>query len=192
MSGLGFIIQKKKALSFTLYSDTNRIFFAPKWSTLRFFGVVGSTCQCVIFVLFCFTQTMSVNMKCAGELLSTVSSVCSNTQQLVFMEARKPSIGLFHYGSILSFAVVQGNDPESFVCNWIPMQMWSCNHLLPHHCWVEGQPGRDNWRAIKSLNVSAQPWESKGTMVTRQICAELFLHLHELNWAIHGCLGVYL
>lgn len=60
---------------------------------------------------------MSVNMKCAGELLSTVSSVCSNTQQLVFMEARKPFIGLFHYGSILSFAVVQGNGPESFVCN---------------------------------------------------------------------------
>lgn len=70
-----------------------------------------------------------------------------------FMEALKPFVGLFHNGSILSFALVQGADPESFVCNWIPMQVLSCNHLVPHHCWVV----RDNWRVFKPLNVSAQP-----------------------------------
>lgn len=75
-----------------------------------------------------------------------------------FMQALKPFVGLFHNGSILSFARVQGIDPESFVCNWIPMQVWSCNHLVPHHCWVEGQPGRDDWR-FKPLNVSAKPWD---------------------------------
>lgn len=66
-----------------------------------------------IFVFF-ITLTMSVNMKCAGELLSTVSSVCV---AVGFVEALKPFVGLFYNGSILSFALVQGIDPESFVCN---------------------------------------------------------------------------
>lgn len=34
-----------------------------------------------------------------------------------FMEALKPFVGLFHNGSIVSFALVQGFDPESCVCN---------------------------------------------------------------------------
>lgn len=120
-----------------------------------------STYECVYicFVLFVFYSDHVCEQElCWGTPLYCEQFVFKYTA-VGFMEALKPFVGLFHNGSILSFALVQGIDPESFVCNWIPMQVLGCNHLVPHHCWVEGQPGRDNWRAFKPLNVSAQPWD---------------------------------
>lgn len=101
---------------------------------------------------------MSEHEMCWGAPLYCEQCVFKYTT-VGFMQALKPFVGLFHNGSILSFARVQGIDPESFVCNWIPMQVWSCNHLVPHHCWVEGQPGGDDWKEFKPLNVSAKPWD---------------------------------
>ena len=82
---LVFIVQKKKSalyFLFTLCSDTNGIVSAPKCLNVVEIFKGGflylSVCVCFCFVfLFCFvfTLTMSVNMKYAGELLSTVSSV---------------------------------------------------------------------------------------------------------------------
>lgn len=50
-----------------------------------------------IFVLFClfFTLTMSVNRNCAGEPLSTVSSLCSNTRQLASWKHLSHSLDCF-------------------------------------------------------------------------------------------------
>lgn len=162
-----------------------------------FFGrLVFSTCHyvCICFLVF-FTLIMSVNMKrCWGIPLYCEQCVFKYTE-VGLMEALKPFIGLFHNGSIASFALVQGLDPWSFVCNWIPMQVLSSDHLVPHCCQVEGQPGRkrqmsgecsDLWLCLHSLEI-----ESTGTMAKWQICTQL-LHFHthgdKLNWAIQGCL----
>lgn len=147
--------------------------------------------------MFFYSDHVCEHVMCWGTLLYCEQCVFKCTA-VGFTEALKPFVGLFHNGSILSFALVQGIDPESFECNWIPMQVLSCNHLVPHHCWVEGQPGRaitgessNLWMCLHSLEI-----ESKGTMATWQIRTELLLHFHthgtELNWAIQGCLGIYL
>lgn len=72
-------------------------------SILRGFfgGVVCITCQ-YVYLVYCFisfTLTTSVNMKCAGRILSTVSSVFKYIA-VGFMEVLKPFVGLFHNGSI--------------------------------------------------------------------------------------------
>lgn len=154
-------------MSFTLCAVTPmESFCAPKCC----FGVLCSTCQYVnicFFVSFFFLLWPCLwtgNVLGSSSLLwALCMCACVFKYTAVgFMEALKPSFGLFHNGSILSFALVQGVDPESFVCNWIPMQVLSCNHLVPHHCWVESQPGRDNWCSDRWMCLHSLEIESKG------------------------------
>lgn len=159
-----------------------------------------SVCLYVLCFFFFFLFTFDCLWPC--NLLGSSSllwSLCVFKHTAVgFLEALKPFVGLFHNGSILSFALVQGVDPGSFVSKWIPMQVWSCNHLVPHHCWVRGQPGRRKlggvqniWMCLESLEI-----KSKWTMATWQISTELLLRFHthnvELNWGIRGCLGMFI
>lgn len=128
--------------------------------------MVRFACQYVYVCVCFFTLTLSVNMKCAGELLSTVSSVCSNTQQLVSWKHLSHPLDCYTMVQFQAFLWSRELTQRDLCVNWIPMQVWSCNHLVPHHFWVEGQPGRDNWRAFKPLSLKT---DSKGTMATWQI-----------------------
>lgn len=124
---------------------------------------IVSVYVCVVFsfVFFFFTLWLCLwtcNLLGSSSLLWSLR-VFKHTA-VGFMEALKPFVGLFHNGSILSFALVQGVDPGSFVSKWIPMQVWSCNHLVPHHCWVRGQPGGEKTgECSKPLNVFRKPWD---------------------------------
>lgn len=164
---LALLYNKCIILSFTLYSH-NGIFSAPKC----FFGGGGVRFTCLYINICWFFLLLYVceHVMCWGSPLYCEQCVFKCTA-VGFMEALKPFVGLFHNGSILSFALVRGIDPESFVCNWIPMQVLSCNHLVPHHCWLEGHPGREItgecsnlWMCLHRLKI-----ESKGTMATWQI-----------------------
>lgn len=120
-----------------LYSDTNGIFSAPKYC----FGVV---CSVDVRLVVFLTLTMSVKMWCAGGLLSSVVIVCVQTLSRWFSwKHLSHSLDCFITAQFQSSLWSSGVDPESFVCNRIPMQVLSCDHLAPHHCWVEGQPGTE-------------------------------------------------
>ncbi len=126
---------------------------------------------------------------------SLLWAVCLQYTAVGFVETLKPSIGLFHNGSILSFALVQGLDPESFVCNWILCRfrvVITWYHITVGWRANQGEMTgeRSNlWMCLHSLEI-----ESEWTMATWQIRTELLLHFHgvELNWALQGCFGVYL
>lgn len=152
--------------------------------------------MCFVFLFFYSLTLWTCNLLGSSSLLWSLR-VFEHTA-VGFMEALKPFVGLFHNGSILSFALVQGVDPGSFMSKWIPMQVWSCNHLVPHHCWVRGHPGGRKLGSVKNLWMCSESLEikSKWTMATWQISTELLLRFHthkvEFNWAIRGCLEMFI
>ena len=129
------------------------------WTLLRFLRVVSSTCQCVfVFVLFfCFVLFLlwpclwTWNMLGNSSLLWAVFKYTA----VGFLEALKPFAGLFHNGSILSFALVRGIDPGSFVS--VIEFLCRCGVVIT---WYHITVG---WRVTGErsnlLNVSAPPWD---------------------------------
>lgn len=135
-----------------------------KWSTFLY--------VCIFFSSLLTTPTVFVDLKSAGTSLLWL--VCVNTQQWVLMEALKPFVWLFSNGSVVSFALVQRTDPESFVCNWIPMQVLS--YYPGTTSLLDGGPEveMNNW-IDESWMWSAQPCDWKGTMATWQIHNKLLV-----------------
>lgn len=75
----------------------------------------------IVVLFFCFFCFFYSDHVCEHEMCWGTPLYCeqcvSRYTAVGFTEIIKPFVGLFHNGSILSFALVQGIDPESFACN---------------------------------------------------------------------------
>lgn len=111
---LAELYKKCIIFSLTLCSDTNGIFSAPKCFKYVEFSGSGLLYLSVCIYLFLFlfySDHVCEHEMCWGTPLYCEQCVFKYTA-VGFMEALKPFVGLFHNGSILSFALVQGIDPE--------------------------------------------------------------------------------
>lgn len=165
---------------------TNGIFFITK---------------CYKYVKFnvCYYDFFSVHfcehVMCWGGPLYCEPCVCPNTQQLVLWKHLSHSLDCFKNGPVLSFALVHGADLESF-CVWlnfyegVDLLSPETTSLLGGRLTRRRNVGRKPFECVrKALRLSQSGQWRHDKSVQNFNC--FHTHKAELNWAIWGCLEMF-